>query len=778
MIFLEKNGDLPDPAEAVFRGIESRPLRLVDIFLRFAFLVLLFFGVVTQIPDFARLFLDPVASFGAWLGPQANTWSWSQLWQRLVWAPLLLLGLAALLDRFQSWIQYKGRRVAFRKQAWSLYAEFRSTIQAELGEDEAALSIRMADSPELASSLLFRVGFLTLTLLWALGVLAGALALRVHWPQRGQELWYLSLLPMTLAGILVLAKTRTPPMLRLFLQSAMPTLHFGHGLMLATTPVPWLGLPAYLVDIALGIASGMAGYRLGQRERGGGLLVFTNRRVLRFDPAGRQTRLLAQIRPAAPLRIRANLAGSVLDFGPKAPRLFRDLGFESQDSAQEVAEFLTQRFELSPPEVDPRAPGWRDTLATPKALGWALLLGLAVGSSATLTEVLDVQLELAHRLLPPLPAFAKGDPRGLAESVDQALSVRGDLVPAHVFGALAKAHLGRWKEARGHLEALGLADRSRGFAARTLPELGRFLDALEKTSTTPGDDRVTERARFLLTQTQGPDYARVGLEHLLADRGRSPSQESLFLEWLGRRRLVDFPEAFLPWGRTQDRLQTLRQLSQLSTRLEAGPPKRFAEISLFLLQEEIRPALERALEGSQWTSLGRSQGLRLLRQVLLRALEKVQSDPKLSTRIQAWAEGLTPPPASEISRLVAALYPPEKARERLGPLQDPPPPSSLGQILASEAAARYSWSEYHAVRLLGPAAIDPETTARMFPPLSRAATEYIRGLALRGFGRPEANSVLSQATQAKDFPFPIWWASRSLSQSPLQSPGPRGTSDP
>jgi hypothetical protein len=293
MILVEGRGQLPEPREAVFRGPRSSGRRLLHVFGRFVLMVLAFFFLVGNLPETARILLDPLGA----TGPGGASPNIEVLAPWALALPLAALAFAWVLSATQRSFAFQGRRIALRKQAWALYREFQESIEGALDEDEEPVALRMADPPELSTSLLLRLGIFWLSLATCLLAVVVPLALRIHWPEAGQAAWYRLTLTLTAVGLLTLWTVRTPPVLRLFIQSAIPAMHFGHALMLGTSTLTPLGLPAMVLDSALGLASGVLAYRLGQLERGGSLLVFTTKGLRAFDPAGRRTRQLWTMMP-------------------------------------------------------------------------------------------------------------------------------------------------------------------------------------------------------------------------------------------------------------------------------------------------------------------------------------------------------------------------------------------------------------------------------------------------------------------------------------------------
>ena len=64
MILMEGRGHLPEPREAVFRGPRSSGRRLVHVFGRFVLMVLAVYFLIGNLPEAARVLLDPLGATG------------------------------------------------------------------------------------------------------------------------------------------------------------------------------------------------------------------------------------------------------------------------------------------------------------------------------------------------------------------------------------------------------------------------------------------------------------------------------------------------------------------------------------------------------------------------------------------------------------------------------------------------------------------------------------------------------------------------------------------
>lgn len=755
MILVDGRGHLPEPKEAVFRGPRSSGRRLLHVFGRFVLLVLAVFFMVGNLPEAARVLLDPLGA----TGPGGASPDIGALDPWALGLPVALVGLAWVLAATQRSFAFQGRRIALRKQAWALYREFQESIDAALDADEQPVAFRMADPPELSTSLLLRLGIFWLSLVVCLLAVVIPLALRIHWPEAGQAAWYHLTLTLTAVGLVTLWGVRTPPVLRLFIQSAIPALHFGHGLMLGTSTLTPLGLPAMVLDTALGLASGVLAYRLGQLERGGCLLVFTTKGLRAFDPAGRTTRELWRMTPLEELAWRETPAGVMVELAGGGTR--RSLAFESAEDAAEVPELLATKGIQVQGRPQAGHAGALTALLEPGVLGWALLLGLGLVVGREGHLLVTRQALLARHLLPHLPAWGAGEPGALLEGARAALARDRDFYPARVMEALALVDQGEDAAATVALAKLPPDDDLHGFAARVLPPRRARLARLAAIASETPDAaaRARAQARFLLTEVRGPGTADVALARL-AETDRSPARD--FLEGLAGLQ-----------GAAVD-------MAEVEARLGASPERRFLRVGSALSRGDEAAALEAAAEHGELAGLAGPLGRELARVVTLRYLGACQRAPALLPRAQAFVEAAraTIPDADpmdlELALLGAALLPEADAARALEALrtrqpqaflEDAPGSLTLGRVLAEEAAGHRDWAQWAAYQACGVEVVrlgDPAQVGllRGLPPLAR---RYVAGLALTGMGRDDlGHEWLADAAGHPDFPWPRWAKARGL----------------
>jgi hypothetical protein len=730
-------------------------------FLLFAALVI---AGVHQLPNLARLLLDPGSLMShASLSPKTG--------KLLAFGfPVSLLAIAFLLAFHQRLFAFEGRRVALRKQAWVLYGEFREAITGHFEEGEQPIAYRVVDPPELSSSLLLRLGFFWLALVLILLAVVTPLALRIHWPIQGHLIWYQATGTLSLLGLVLLARFRTPPVLRLFLQSAIPALHFGHGLLMGGSPLTPLGLPALPLDLILGLLTGWAGYRFGQRERGGSLLILTTCGARSFDPAGQQTTQIGKVLPLKTIRFRRTPAGAEADFLDPEGQGLRSLSFEDPASVEEIPTLLAARgvkvnLEEIPPRVGPLA-----VLAEPGLLGWLVLLLMAGSCTRLGQHLLITQSFLKQHLLRHLPAWSQGDPHPLLAGARTCLAEDPHFYPAQVFQAVALFDLGQLDQASKELHQLTRQGPLRGFAARTLPSRLEAVKALFSLSTTiqnPGA-RADAEAGYLLSEVRGPHAVRQALKQILCLPKSQRGPQSALLEGLAYLDLSHFPEAL--W--TDPPLPAAQYIARARELAEdlAGDQQAFVRSSLFLETGEVPRALDAAQGHSGLVTLVGRRGEELASQLLLHLLVAVQTQLKRlpqAHKLLQFAKG-TPSQTSGWSQQLkfaeVAFLPENQAREKLEAL--PPPQSpSLWQVLAEENAGKTEWAKYHAYQLLGTGVAqtpDPDRLPSLapLPPLLR---RYFLALALQSLEQTQsARGLLLSLKNQPDFPWQTWLTRRGI----------------
>lgn len=732
MIFLDGRGHRPDPRQAVFRGIEPDPTRVPAILARFGLVVAGFFGAVSYLPYVARLGLDPLASLGGAGVAQVTP----ALEARLLWiaaaGPAGVLVFAWLLAVLQRHFAYEGRRIAFRKQGWALYAEFQADIEAALEEGEEPRAVRSANPPELATSLLFRSAAFTLGLAASLLALLTALALRVHWPARGQEVWYLATFVLTLLGLVTLATQRTPPVLRLFIQSAIPALHLGHALMMAMAPVAPLGLPALPVDLALGVVGGYLAYRIGQRERGASLYLVTDRGLRVFDGAGRRTRQLAAVLPVERMQLRETPAGFSVDLQGPDGQALGDVTFEAREPVLEMAEVLRRaapELELDERPLGPRALA---ALAEPGVAGWAVLLVLAGMVTGLGGHLLRAQALLKIELLQHAPAWSQGDPAPLVAGAQRVLARDPGFLPAQVLGALARFDAGDFEGATRLVADLPEDGALGGFPARMIPRLRAHLAAMPAATAEGG----LARARYLLEVVGGRPAALAA--RALLEETPSASEEGMFLEAVALLRSAA--------GREEVEARVAALEASLTAPSSAGR-RAFLATWRHLEAGDDRAALEAAARAPQLGALLGEAGGRLLETVLARAVGLMASGGAEAARRRELAGELARRSLEHLSEghprrlalryLRACFLDAAEAKALLEALErEAPDANPLGRCLAEEVLGDHTRSEFFARHLVGLEAargVSPEqlpALAALHPP----QRYYVAAMALRGLG--------------------------------------------
>lgn len=750
------------------RGLVAGRARLVQILGRFALLVLVALGAAWKLPALARLLLDPFQPMSD-QAPFLYDAATRAATLRMAWGwPVGLLLVAAALAIGQRSFAFQGRRLALRKQAWALYGEFLPDIEARLAEGEEPVGYRMADPPELATSLLLRLGLLWLFLSLVLLAVITPLALRVHWPERGQQVWYLLGGALTAAGLLVLARVRTPPVLRLFIQSAVPALHFGHALMLGASPLTPLGVPAAPLDLALGVLSGVLAYRLGQRERGGMLLVFTTRGLLAFDPAGRHTRELGAVRPLARIHVEASPAGARADFLDPRDAGLRGVAFEGFDSLEEMPELLATRgVTVTLTRGETRSGAWA-ALRQPGLLGWALLLGLALLVGRQGAELLDSQALLKAELLRHLPAWYRGDPRPLLAGATRCLQLRPGFRPAQVMEALAHFDLGEWDAASAGLRALAPeGDELHGFAARVLPARRGAVGDLYRLAMEVPDPAAlaAAEAEYLLGRVGGPHAARLALQRLEAAPGTAPLAEGV-----ARLLLVGAPEARWPFPR-QDAADLRAEAAARVPALEDAA-RAFLEASVRLQEGARAAALDAARDHGALAGLLGDRGPELARTLAVAFLEVAPGDPARAGQGRDFlaAALAATPPAHRVHldlELAAAALAGEPAASVQALRVAHPEHFSLLRVLAEEAAGEAAWAEYAAFQLVGlelARGASPDACAPLGA-LGSAHRHYLAALAWTALAAPDrARAAYDRAQADPSFGWSAWAARRGVTR--------------
>ncbi len=777
MIHLKGRGDLPEPSLAVYRGIQTKKFRLTQVFLRFFVLVGLLGLFFWKLPGVAQLLLDPLgASTPGSALPTAKSGADLAFWIACV--PVSLLLLAWALAATQQSFTFQGRRIALRKQSWALFREFQTQIESSLDPDELPLGFRMVDPPELATSLLLRLGLFWLSLLLCLLAVVIPLSLRIHWPAEGQAIWYRLMLCLSGLGVVTLLYVRTPPVLRLFIQSAIPAMHFGHALMMGTSVLNPLGIPCFLLDCVLGVLSGMVAYRLGQSERGGALLLFTDQGLLAFDPAGRETRLLWSLKPLQAMHWHETPSGAQIRFLGSDGNV-RSVAVEAPESAQELFEELQERgLSLQGgPETSQR--GILHSLTEPGWLGWGLLLFLLALVSYHGAQLATRQTLLAGRLLPHLSTWAAGNPTSLLQGSKECLEESPHFLPAQVFHAIALTDLGHFAEANTALKKLPANDSLHGFAKRVIPprreRVARFF-ALEAEVSDPSK-LAEKRAFYLVTQVGGPAAAQVALS--LMEQSGTTSRSQQFVQGL----------ALLQAPATNQHPNPLQEAQLLGQNLSPGLEGTFLQAWVALNQGQDLAALQRIGREGKLITLAAPLGEELMRVLVIRSIGAEQRGllPEGHTA-QLVQNILSELPPKHRFRLELELFrvaslKPKQAKERLAQVAKAFPSAfeehtndgfPLGRVLAEEALGNPAWASYAASRLIGPQVArhgnpDRVPELRALEPLAR---RYVAGLSLLGLNRTqEGNQWVQSASDHPDFPWPVWAKQRArLQKSALPKP--------
>jgi hypothetical protein len=272
--------------------------------------------------------------------------------------------------------------------------------------------------------------------------------------------------------------------------------------------------------------------------------------------------------------------------------------------------------------------------------------------------------------------------------------------------------------------------------------------------------RARAQAHFLLTEVRGPGTADVALGRLVAS-DQTPART--FLEGL----------AALQGARAD--------LAAARRRLAGSSEGRFLEVGDALARGDEDAALAAAGAHGELAGLAGPLGRELTRQVALRLVGACQRDPSRSEQAEAFvaaARAVIPdadPLDLELELLSAASLPTKeaaaaleaiRARQPQAFLEAAPTASSLGRVLAEEAAGHRNWAEYAAYQACGVEVVRLGDPARVpllrgLPPLAR---RYVAGLALTGMGREDlGREWLVDAAKHPDFPWPSWAAARRLS---------------
>ncbi len=765
MIFLAGRNDLPDPDAVVYRGSPVTVSRQVAILARFAALALVTVAAAHYLPQVAGLLLDPLGWLGgAGVAMDPGAPLPMELRERIlriaVAGPLGLLVLAIGFAWAQPWFAYQGRKVALRKQTWALWHEFREAMLSELEDGETPRAIRAANPPELATSLLVRIvcfaGFLGLALLAVLT----ALALRIHWPERGTAAWYGIAGTLSVLGPLTLAAVRVPPVLRLLIQGGIPALHLGHA-------VIWSG-SAWIPDLALGGFGGWLAYRVGQRERGAALYLVTDRRVLVFDAAGRTTRLLAQIR-GVDRAVLSSLPGAVrLELSGPEGRL-DPIHLESRTPADELMELLAHPG-LRREEFPPR-PGPLPVLAQPGWAGWSLVAVLAAALGLSLHHLIDYQVRLAVHLLRHLPAWSAGDPRPLAAGADACLRETPGFRPAEVFRALAAFDLGEFESAGVALDALGPSGRMSGFAAVAVPRYRRHSEALERLRV-PGEAGRREEARYLVLEVGGPHAARNALG-LLPGETRDPVAAALAsLAW---SELAGWPEARFGPASGDPLLEgpaPAEDAVDLPERDRVLPA--LARIRRALSLQDAGGARQAARGHGAVAGRAGALGAATASRILASWIGPALSDAEERSRALGFLDGAVaslPSPglgSAQGCRLGYAgipFLPRETALARLAEVDAGcAEVEDLFRILAEESVGNLRRAEFFAWHLIGAEAARgvPPGAIPALAPLEPAHGYYVVSLALSGLGKAEEARLAMEAAAARPgFAWQAWARRRS-----------------
>lgn len=772
MILVENRDHQPDPQECVYRGIEHDRRSVFLSILRFSVFSLVVVWGVQSLPSLAGLLLDPsrLASTGAGV-PSASTA------RALAWGlPLLLVLVAWGLALTQRRFAFEGRRLALRKQAWVLYGEFREAIAGHFEDDEEPIGYRVVDPPELSSSLLFRLAFFWLTLELILLAVITPLALRIHWPTQGHHVWYLAMGLLSSLSLVALASFRSPPVLRLFIQSAVPALHFGHGLVLGGSTLTPLGVPALALDLVLGLLTGIAGYYLGQRERGGSLLVLTTHGAHTFDPAGRETYRLGAVHRLDRIVLQRTPAGARADFLDAEGEGLRGLAFEGPESIREMPERLAERGVSVTLEELPPADSVLAVTREPGLLGWSLIALLVLASGRLGQDLLTWQRLLREDLMVHLGTWSRGNPSPLHQGAVEALAEHPGFYPAQVLRALTRFDLGAWEDASREILALTQDRPLHGFAARTLPERRRWVEELYALAlaTPDPDELLLAEAQYLLSEVSTPHASRlalVRLSQLSGDLASSPRAN--LLRGLAHLDRSSFPEARItpeggPEAVTEPDLQLARRMADLLPSREAA----FLEASMAFAEDDPDRALEAVGDQSQLADLVGPRSAALVGRVLFHMLPASVSAPEVRARARALLDQSLRSLGPEASRrhdLDLALLvfgPPEEARQGVVAVRATHPDrTSPWLVLADEVAGEVDWASYDAFRLLGTRVLsdpDPRRIPELasVPPLLQ---RYLLALALQSLRQEESSRALLRSLSGSgSFPWPGWLERRGV----------------